>query len=151
MNMSNTKKTANNSINKMSSVKKSESGRIVLFRTLIIILADIIIGSLFDFVKSDANRELYFHFNIYPVLMYVFGALFALSVVYFVVTLVKKTDISSYIITPMMTAGLCFFLFVSVMFYDKFRITPFLFYTLMVVGSVLYVVYYIYTKLFYKK
>jgi hypothetical protein len=60
-------------------------------------------------------------------------------------------DTSAHIMTPEMVLGLAFFLFTTAMFYDHFRNTPFLFYTIMVIGSVLYAVYYIYTILLYKR
>ena len=135
----------------MASLGKMEAGRIVLFRILIIILADIIIGSLFDFVKAEAMRELAFHLNVHPVLKAVFGVVFAAAAVYFILMLVKKVDTSAHIMTPEMILGLGLFLFTSVMFYDHFRNTPFLFYTIMVIGSVLYAVYYIYTIMLYKR
>lgn len=135
----------------MASLSKNEAGRIVLFRILIIILADIIVGSLFDFVKSEANREFFFHQNLLPALQIVFGAVLALSVGYFVVTLVKKIDTSAHYMTPAMISALSLYLFVTVMFYDRFRGVPFLFYTMTVIGSVLFAVYYIYTILLYKK
>ena len=135
----------------MNTLGKMEAGRIVLFRILIIVLADIIVGSLFDFVKSDAMRELAFHLNVHPVLKAVFGAVLALAAVYFVAMLVKKVDTSAHIMTPEMVLGLALFLFTTAMFYDHFRNTPFLFYTIMVIGSVLYAVYYIYTIMLYKR
>ncbi len=133
------------------SLGKGEAGRIVLFRILIIILADIIVASLFDFVKAEAMREFAFHTNVHPILKYVFGALFVLSLVYLIITLVKKIDTSAYIMTPGMISGLTLFLFLSAMLYDQFRNTPFLFYTIMIIASVLYAIYYIYTILLYKK
>lgn len=135
----------------MNTLGKMEAGRIVLFRLLIIVLADIIVGSLFDFVKAEATRELAFHMNVHPVLKVVFGVVLALAAVYFVVMLVKKVDTSAHIMTPEMVLGLALFLFTTAMFYDHFRNTPFLFYTIMVIGSVLYAVYYIYTILLYKR
>ena len=135
----------------MNTLGKMEAGRIVLFRLLIIVLADIIVGSLFDFVKAEATRELAFHMNVHSVLKVVFGVVLALAAVYFVVMLVKKVDTSAHIMTPEMVLGLALFLFTTAMFYDHFRNTPFLFYTIMVIGSVLYAVYYIYTILLYKR
>lgn len=135
----------------MQTLGKAEAGRIVLFRILIIILADIVVGSLFDFVKAEANREYAFHVNVHPILKIVFGAAFALAAVYFVIMLVKKVDTSAHIMTPEMVFGFALFLFTTVMFYDRFRNTPFLFYTIMVIGSVLYAVYYIYTIMLYKR
>ena len=151
MNMAKSDKMVNKSANKMNTLGKMEAGRIVLFRILIIVLADIIVGSLFDFVKSDAMRELAFHLNVHPVLKAVFGAVLALAAVYFVAMLVKKVDTSAHIMTPEMVLGLALFLFMTAMFYDHFRNTPFLFYTIMVIGSVLYAVYYIYTIMLYKR
>ncbi len=149
--MAKSDKMINKNANKMNTLGKMEAGRIVLFRLLIIVLADIIVGSLFDFVKAEATRELAFHMNVHPVLKVVFGVVLALAVVYFVVMLVKKVDTSAHIMTPEMVLGLALFLFTTAMFYDHFRNTPFLFYTIMVIGSVLYAVYYIYTILLYKR
>ncbi|MBO5257154.1 MAG: hypothetical protein J6C42_06650, partial [Clostridia bacterium] len=101
--------------NKMTSLTKNEAGRIVLFRILIIILADIIVGTLFDFVKGEATRELFFHQNILTVLQIVFGVMLGLSVVYLVLTLVKKIDTSAHYMTPAMITALSLYLFVTVM------------------------------------
>ena len=152
MNMAKTSKV-NEAIagNKMASLSKSEAGRIVLFRILIIILADIIVGSLFDYVKGEANRELFFHQSILPVLQIAFGVVLGLSVVYLILSLVKKIDTSAHYMTPAMITALSLYLFVTVMFYDRFRGVPFLFYTMTVIASVLFAVYYIYTILLYKK
>ena len=137
--------------NKMTSLSKSEAGRSVLFRVLTIVLADIIVGILFDFVKGEANRELYFHQNLLPVLQIVFGVVFGLSVIYFILTLVKKIDTSAHFMTPAMISALALYLFVTVLFYDRFRGVPILFYTMTVIASVLFAVYYIYTILLYQK
>lgn len=152
MNMAKTSKV-NEAIagNKMASLSKNEAGRIVLFRILIIILADIIVGSLFDYVKGEANRELFFHQSILPVLQIAFGVVLGLSVVYLILSLVKKIDTSAHYMTPAMITALSLYLFVTVMFYDRFRGVPFLFYTMTVIASVLFAVYYIYTILLYKK
>ncbi|MGN1346235.1 MAG: hypothetical protein ACI4V1_05585 [Eubacteriales bacterium] len=149
--MAKSNKMTNSKANKMTSLGKNEAGRIVLFRILLIVLADLVMGSLFDFVKAEATRELAFHLNVHPILKYAFGVLFVLSVIYFIVTLVRKVDTSTHLMTPEMLLGLTFFLFASALFYDHFRNTPFLFYTLMVIGSVLYAVYYIYTILLYRR
>ena len=152
MNMAKTSKV-NEAIagNKMASLSKNEAGRIVLFRILIIILADIIVGSLFDYVKGEANRDLFFHQSILPVLQIAFGVVLGLSVVYLILSLVKKIDTSAHYMTPAMITALSLYLFVTVMFYDRFRGVPFLFYTMTVIASVLFAVYYIYTILLYKK
>ena len=57
-----------NSILKMNTGKlsKDEAGKVVALRILIILLADIIIGSLLDFVRADATREYNFVFNVCP-------------------------------------------------------------------------------------
>jgi len=145
------KKTSFYPDNKMMALGKDKAKQIVTIRILIIIFADILVCSLFDFVRGDIMRELYFHNNVHPVLMYVFGALLVLSAAYFAVTLIKKIDTSAHIMTPLMVVALCLYLFVSVLFYDQFRMTPFLFYTMTVIASVLFAVYYVYTIIFYKK
>ncbi|MBQ7983972.1 MAG: hypothetical protein IJ302_10390 [Clostridia bacterium] len=146
-----TKTNAAAGANKMASLSKNEAGRIVLSRILIIILADIIVGSLFDFVRSEANREFFFHETLLPVLQIVFGACLVLSLAYLAVTLVKKIDTSAQYMTPAMISALALYLFVTVMFYDRFRGVPVLFYTMTVIVSVLFAVYYIYTIILYKK
>ena len=47
-------------------LSKDEAGKVVALRILIILLADIIIGSLLDFVRADATREYNFVFNVCP-------------------------------------------------------------------------------------
>ena len=136
---------------KMMSLNKSKVGSIVMCRILIIILVDVIVSSLFDFVKGEANRELTFHMSVLPVLRIAFGVLLAASVVYLVLSIVKKMDTSAHFMTPAMITAVCLYLFVTAVFYNQFRATPFLFYTMTVIVSVLFAVYYLYTVLFYKK
>ena len=88
--------------------------------------------------------------NVNTPLKYVFGGLLVLSLVYLAITFIKKIDTSAHVMTPGMITALSFFLFVSAMFYDKFRITSYLFYTIMIIGSVLFILYYIYTLLLYR-
>lgn len=145
------KTAAVNPANKMMSLDKGKAGRIVLFRILIIILTDIIVATLFDFVKSDAAREYAFHINVHTPLKYVSAVILVLAAVYFVITLVKKIDTSAHYMTPAMAAAVAVYLFLTVIFYEQFRTTPFLFYTMTVIASVLFAVYYIYTILLYKK
>ena len=137
--------------NKMMSLDKGKAGRIVLFRVLIIILTDIIVSTLFDFVKADAVREYAFHMNVHTPLKYVTAALLILAAAYFVITLVKKIDTSAHYMTPAMIVAVTLYIFITTMFYEQFRTTPFLFYTMTVIASVLFAVYYIYTILLYKK
>lgn len=133
------------------SLNKGKAGRIVFVRILIIVLVDLIVSSLFDFVGGEATRELEFHRHIHTPLKYAFGVLLVLAVVYFVYTLVKKIDTSTWMMTPAMVTAVALYLFVTAMLYENFRTTPFLFYTMTVVVSVLFAIYYIYTILFYKK
>lgn len=151
MNMAKNNKVTEAAGNKMSSLSKNEAGRIVLFRILIIILADIIVASLFDFVKGEANRELFFHESLLPTFQIVFGVALGLSLVYLAITLLKRIDTSAHYMTPAMITALALYLFVTAMLYDRFRGVPILFYTMTVIASVLFVVYYIYTILLYKK
>ena len=135
----------------MMSLNKGKAGRIVFVRILIIVLVDLIVSSLFDFVGGEATRELEFHRHIHTPLKYAFGVLLVLAVAYFVYTLVKKIDTSTWMMTPAMITAVALYLFVTAMLYENFRTTPFLFYTMTVVVSVLFAIYYIYTILFYKK
>lgn len=137
--------------NNMMSLNKGKAARIVFVRVLIIALVDIIVSSLFDFVGGEAMRELEFHRHVNTPLKYVFGVLFVLSIAFLVYTIVKKIDASAWYMTPFMISAASLYLFVTAVFYDRFRTTPFLFYTMTIVASVLFTVYYIYTVLMYKK
>lgn len=137
--------------NNMTSLNKGKAGRIVFVRILIIALVDIIVSSLFDFVGGEAMRELEFHRHVHTPLKYAFGVLLVLAVAFLVYTLVKKIDTSAWFMTPVMITAVSLYLFVTAMLYERFRTTPFLFYTMTVVVSVLFAVYYIYTVIMYKK
>ena len=139
-------------MNKMNTLSKNKAGRIVFFRILLIILADVIVSVLFESIRGSGNNlELSFYLHVLPVLRIVFGVLFAAALVYFIVTCVKKTDTSAYYVTPAMILALAAYLFVTALLYTQFHITPFLFYTMTIIVSVLFVVYYVYTILLYKK
>ena len=151
-NMGKTKKNAvTTGKNKISAMSKSSAAHIVLIRILVIILTDVIVTTLFRYVRGEGMREYYFRLNTLPVLRIVFGALLASSVCYLVITLVKKIDTSAHWVTPAMLTALFLYLTILTVFYDKFTQTPFLFYTMTIIGSVLFAVYYIYTILLYKK
>lgn len=152
MDMAKSKKiNAASAANKMMSLDKAKAGRIVFFRVLLIILTDIIVSTLFDFIKSEAMRHLTFHRSIQTPLTIAFGVVLVLAAIYFAVTVVKKIDTSAQYITPAMITAVALYLFVTTMFFDQFATTPFLFYTMTVIVSVLFAVYYIYTILLYKK
>lgn len=136
----------------MSTLNKNKAGRIVLARIILFVLTEILVSALFGFVRNSGNNlELGFYLHVLPVLRIVFGILFALALVYFVLTLVKKKDTSACIVTPAMILIATAHLFITAMLYNQFRITPFLFYTLTAIACVLLAVYYIYTILLYKK
>ena len=137
--------------NKMMSLGKAKVCRIIFFRALIILLVDIVVSSLFEFIKDDGNRHYVFHIDIQLPLTIAFGVLTAAAAVYRALTFVKKIDTSAHYMTPAMIVAVTLYLFVTTMFYEQFRTTPFLFYTMTVIASVLFAVYYIYTILLYKK
>ena len=66
---------------------------------------------------------------------------------YLVWSLVKKTDTRRYPITPAMIFALCFFLFAATLFYKSLTFTLML--AVLVIGSVLFALYYIYMNLLY--
>lgn len=136
--------------NKMKAVSKSRAGQIVLVRILVIVLVAVVVGILFDFVRSDAIREFPFHTYTLPVLRLVFPVLLAAAVAYLVVTVWKRIDTSTHWVTPEMLVGIGFYLSLTAVFYDRFTSFPPLFYTVSVIGCVLFAVYYIYTVLLYK-
>ena len=128
-------------------LSKDEAYKVVTYRVLIILLADIIIGSLLDFVRADSTREFTFVFNVCPWLTWVFGALCAVAAGYFVWSLVKKVDTRRYPMTPAMVFALCLFLFAVVLLYRYLTMVMIL--SAMIIASVLFVLYYIYTNLLY--
>ena len=128
-------------------LSKDEAGKVVALRILIILLADIIIGSLLDFVRADATREYNFVFNVCPWLTWVFGVLCAASAGYFIWSLVKKVDTRKHPMTPAMVFALCLFLFAIVLLYKY--LTMVMIMSAMGIASVLFAVYYIYTNLLY--
>lgn len=137
--------------NKMTALDKAKVCRIVFFRALIILLVDIVVSSLFEFIKDDGNRHYVFHTDLQLPLTIAFGVLTVAAAVYLTVTFVKKIDTSAHYMTPLMVMASALYLFVTTVFFDQFAATPFLFYTMTVIVSVLFVVYYIYTNILYKK
>jgi hypothetical protein len=57
------------------------------------------------------------------------------------------------VLTPAMICAISVYLAIltNSFFYTRFRQSPYLFYTLTIIASVLFVVYYVYTVLLYKK
>ena len=133
----------------IETVSRSAAGQIVLVRILAIVIVDVIVAMLFDFVgpRADSARSLAFHMKVLPVLRIVFLA----ALVYLVVTLVRKTDTSAYWITPVMLTAVALYLTVTALFFDKFWVYPPVFYVMTVIVSLLFAVYYIYTILLYRK
>ena len=128
-------------------LSKDEASKVVALRILIILAADIIIGSLLDFVRADATREYNFVFNVCPWMTWVFGVICAASAGYFVWSLVKKVDTRKHPMTPAMIFALCLFLFAIVLLYKY--LTMVMIMSAMVIASELFAVYYIYTNLLY--
>ena len=67
LNMAKTKQLAKNQADsKMNSMSKSRAGQVVFVRILLIILTDIIVGNLFNFVRATGERE-YVFLNMYSI------------------------------------------------------------------------------------
>ena len=126
---------------------KDEAMTVVTVRILIILLADIVIGSLLDFLRADATREYTFVFNVCPWLTWVFAAICAGSAGYFVWSIVKKIDTRRMYMTPAMLFALCLFIFAVVLLYKYLTLMMIL--STMIIASVLFAVYYIYNNLLY--
>lgn len=138
--------------NKMMALDKNSATRIVLLRILIIILVDILVGTAVgSLAKLEPEPALNFHLHVLPILKYVFAALLILAAAYVVVMLLKKVDTSAHVVTPLMVFAVALYLAVTAAFLDRFINAPYLFWTLTLVISVLFAVYYIYTILMYKK
>lgn len=130
-----------------SGLTREEAGKVVTYRILILVLADFLIGTLLDYVRADGSREYAFVFNVCPVLVWVFGVMTLGAAAYLVWSLVKKIDTKRYPITPAMIFALCFFLFAATLFYKSLTFTLML--AVLVIGSVLFALYYIYSNLLY--
>lgn len=142
-----TNKKSNNSVNRNS---KSKAGKVVTLRVLVLILFDVILGSLFDYVIHAGNDlELAFYLNVRPALIWISVALFVLSVAYVVVAKTMKINTTRRPVTPEMIAVMTLILTAAVLLYNTFRMTPALFFTMMIVISILAAIYYIYTMLLY--
>jgi len=144
--MTNNKKTGG----KKKGYGRKDVSRVVTIRVLILVLFNIVLGSLFDYIThAGNNQELTFYTEVRPVLMWVSIALFVLSAAYVAIAKVKKLDTARHPVTPEMLAAMTLILMAAVLLYNTFRLTPFLFFTMMIVISLLVAVYYIYTMLFY--
>ncbi len=129
----------------------------VTIRVLLLVLFDIIVSFLFDYLTharalvgdTGFTAEGVFYLKVRPVLLWVFVGLFVASLAYFVVVKAKKLNTARHPVTPAMLTAMTFILAAGVVFYDTFRIAPVLFYTMTVIISLLAALYYIYTMLFY--
>ena len=141
---------------KINTLTKDEAGILVFARILTIIVVDIIVSSLFEAVRpheGTVTDAMTAFFKARPILVWVFGALLAAAVGYWIVTLVMKRDTSIDWVTPGMCVAVALYLFVSVLSYTQnafWRFPP-LFYVMTVIVSVLIAVYYVYTILLYRK
>ncbi len=148
-------KTNNKHFN--NGLTKKQTENVVSIRVLVLVLFDIIVSFMFDYLthaselvgETGFTAEGIFVLKVRPVLMWVFGALFAASLAYFVVAKVTKLNTSRHPVTPAMLTAMTFILTAGVVFYNTFRIAPVLFYTMTVIISLLVALYYIYTMLFY--
>lgn len=131
-------------------ITRSQAETIVTIRVILLVIFDIAASFWFDYVITlPGERELAFHKNLYPTLVWVSVVLFALSVIYFVVAKFMKLKTVKYFITPEMIASMTFVCMSAMVLYDNFRVNPILLYTMMVILSVFLAIYYIYTMLFY--
>ncbi len=143
--------------NHNNGLTKKQTENVVTIRVLLLVLFDIIVSLLFDFLthagelvgNTGFTAEGIFVLKVRPVLMWVFVGLFAASLVYFAIAKVKKLDTTRHFVTPAMISAMTFILAAGVVFYNTFRIAPVLFYTMTVIISLLAALYYIYTMLFY--
>ena len=144
------KKNLNNVVDtekKKGALTREEAGTVVTYRVLIIVLADIIMGTLLDFIHFDSHRETTFVFKLCPILIWVFGSLTVAALAYLIWSVVKKVDTRRHPMTPFMIFALCLFLFAVTLLYKS--LTPVMILSVMIIASVLFVLYYIYTNLLY--
>lgn len=145
-NITNTKSEKKN----CSGLPRALAEKVVTLRVLLLVIFDIAASFLFDYIiHASGPVELNFYNNIRPVLVWVSVALFLLAAAYVIVAKVTKLNTAKHIITPEMIAAMTFIFMAAIVLYNNFRLTPILFYTMMVVISILAAIYYIYTMLFY--
>lgn len=144
-------KTNSNKMNNTSNgLTRAKAELIVTARVLLLVVFDIAVSFWFDYIiNAPGEVELAFYKNVRPTLLWVTVALFVLSVIYFAVAKLVKMNTVKHIVTPEMLAAMTFICAAAVVLYNNFRLTPVLFYTMMVVISILAAIYYIYTMLFY--
>ncbi len=129
---------------------KAKAEQIVTVRVLLLVIFDIAVSFWFDSVVNAPGQVEYdFYMNTRPTLIWVFSALFVLSAAYAVIAKLIKLKTFKHFITPEMLVAMTFICASAVVLYNNFRLTPILFYTMMVVISILAAIYYIYTMLFY--
>ena len=129
---------------------RSQAEFIVTIRVLLLVIFDIAASFWFDYIiNAPGNVELAFYRNVRPTLLWVTIGLFVLSLAYFVVAKFTKMNTSKHIITPEMISAMTFICMAAIVLYNNFRLTPVLFYTMVVIISILAAIYYIYTMLFY--
>lgn len=163
MNMATTRNvTAGNTKKKNNTYKprnvdrlsKDSASMLVFIRIVIILVVDIAVCWLFSELKrSPGEVEYNFYMNIRPVLFWIFLGLFILSGLYFAFTRIKGIDTSAHYVTPAMLMAITLYLavFMNQFFYTRFGLSPYLFYTVTIIVSVLFAVYYVYTILLYRK
>ncbi len=140
----------NNVKNNEVVLTKSKAELIVTVRVILLVIFDIAVSFWFDsIVNAPGQVEYDFYMNTRPTLVWVFGALFVLSAAYAVVAKLIKLKTVKHYVTPEMLVAMSFICASANVLYNNFRLTPVLFYTMMVVISILAAIYYIYTMLFY--
>ena len=150
----NKKRTEKSSLPKVRTLKKNQAERLVFIRSVIIIVIALAVCAFFHrMTHSPAEVESVYALQVCPVINWVFIGLFVLSGAYLVISWVTKLDTSAHFVTPamLMAVTLCLALITNLYVYQRFKMAPYLFYTLVVIVSILFIVYNIYTILLYRK
>lgn len=129
-----------------------EKSKVILARMAVILAIDVL-GTVFLLaLNREANFEISFYIYCLRdhVISYVFAGIALLSIIGIVWTAVAKIDISSWYITPAMVLGISIFGALSTYFWVNFMPATMVVLTAMLIVSVLYFVYNLFLRIFYK-
>ncbi len=133
---------------KTSRISRSRVQHTVVLRMLIMAAVDLAGILTLQFIRREAMRELAFVNDWLTPLAIVFGVLAAASLGWLICTLVRKTDLDGYPVTPAM--ALCVFLFCMIACLIYKSIFPGAIIIASVTATVLFLVYCLYMHIFYR-
>ncbi len=129
-----------------------EKSKVILGRMAVILAIDVVVTLFLLAMKNEAAIDIFFYsyFIRDNIGTYVFGAVAILAVAAIIFTSVKKIDISKWYITPAMVLGISIFGAFAAFFWVNLYPAYMVVLTAMLIVSVLYFVYNLFLRIFYK-